>query len=404
MAVKFPQADVPRYADGASIRGGADLWDTRAGDVLDNDFFAAAAGPEDVRPKDAEWDWDEITPPDAIPTGYQNADAAVVARPRGPDLDWDWSIVVEDDLAIDQAVAQAAVVQAPAYPDAWDWDEVLQPELVPTGYQQADAAAIVAPSKPADHEWDFASDFGGEDGWNNHYTAYDPPAVYDADWDWNECLFGEWIQLGYQQANAPAAPDPIQPRDAEWDWGEWAPADLVVTGYQNADAAVVGSSARPPETEWDFGADFGGEDGWNNHYTAYDEPRIPDMDWDWDECAYGEWIPTGYINADPAPVVVPPQPADDAWDWFEQIDDEWRAEDYQASFIPPSLVLCVEGAWNWDELCEDDYWECDRSQFTGTLVWPDPSTVTEGVQYGPNGIEYTGTARRGGGGVFMRRR
>lgn len=39
---------------------------------------------------------------------------------------------------------------------------------------------------------------------------------------------------------------------------------------------------------------------------------------------------------------------------------------------------------------------------SGTAVWPDPSTVAIGVQYGPTGIEYTGTATKGG--MVMRRR
>jgi hypothetical protein len=38
-----------------------------------------------------------------------------------------------------------------------------------------------------------------------------------------------------------------------------------------------------------------------------------------------------------------------------------------------------------------------------SLVWPNPSDVRLGVQYGPTGTEYTGELT-GGGGVFLRRR
>lgn len=32
----------------------------------------------------------------------------------------------------------------------------------------------------------------------------------------------------------------------------------------------------------------------------------------------------------------------------------------------------------------------------GTIIWPDPSNVADGVQYGPTGVEYTGTLVGGG--------
>ena len=100
---------------------------------------------------------------------------------------------------------------------------------------------------------------------------------------------GDTILTGYQNTNGTAPPSPVQQMDADWDWDEVLAPELAPMGYQQANAAVVSNPAQQPQEDWDFASDFGGEDGWSNHYTAYDLPQVFGFEWDWDEFVGGDF-------------------------------------------------------------------------------------------------------------------
>jgi hypothetical protein len=241
-----------------------------------------------------EWNWDEVVQSDFVVLGYQNSNA-VAAVQNPPGVDWDWGEHAPADViptGYQNADAAAAANPLLCASHEWDWDETIYSDVTPTGYQNADAAVAANPAQQPQEDWDFSSDFGGEDGWSNHYTAYDLPQVFGFEWDWDEFVGGEFTPIG----------------------------------YQNADFTPPVALSQPADLDWDFSSDFGGEDGWANHFTNYDAPTVYDAEWNWDECVFGEFQVLGYQQAD-------------------------------APQVPPTLVLNLEGAWNWDEFGEDDWQE-----------------------------------------------
>lgn len=357
----------------------------------------------DVRPQDADWDWSEALSTDSIPSGYQNSDATpvltqafgdewdwnesvddewqadnqlqavVIARPLSED--WDWSETVDDEWATDQTLQSVVVVTSQTLNDDWDWGEFVSSDAFGGGYQQADNAAAAGPSQSSDVDWEWDA-LDGEDGWSNHFTNYDPLSdqAYELDWDWSEALEDDWatdqvtianvaivpdaIQQAFEEfsedvnddwwtehvtvANVAVVTDPIQHTSAEWDWDEILFSDVVTSGYQQADNAVVANSDQQPQTDWDFDSDFGGESGWNNHYTAYDpETQTFDDPWDWDESCEFEWQDeSGPVVANNAPVVSPIQHTSAEWDWDETVENEWQ--DYRdAGVVPDGPIVPV---------------------------------------------------------------
>lgn len=299
-----------------------------------------------------EWYWDEVTQPDFIPLGYQNTNLVI----SPPSDEWDWNEIAPSDLIITGYQQINSVPSTRQEDTEWDWGEQLSSDIVPSGYQQINAIVSVQ-TQLVQEEWDFTSDFGGEDGWSNHFVNYDVPTIYDDVWDWDEVLPSETIPLGYQNSSVVVSISPIQQMDADWDWDETVVSDVISTGYQQVDLVVVINSSQQPQEEWDYSSDFGGEDGWSNHFTNYDVPAVYDLDWDWDEV----------------------------------LEDEFFVEDVQLSIIPPSLLLNKEDPWDWDEYGNDN-WEVDYYLHQFIIVqYPPPWEVMYGVQYGPTGVEYTGT-------------
>lgn len=320
-------------------------WDDHADDEWHVDQLAQALVLNTGRANDTDWNWDEALQPEFVALGYQNSD---YTQPTPVYFDdWQWDDHAEDEWPVDQTTQLLAVNTARAIDTDWDWNEVVYPEVVSTGYQQVDNTPAPSASQPPDIEWDFSADLAGEDGWTNHYTAYDP-------------------------ANSERA------IDTDWDWNEFVTPEFVVLGYQNADVAVVADSAQQPQTDWNFDADFGGEDGWTNHTTAYDATRPYELDWDWSQCGADDWWI--YENQKPVQAAVSGQASGSEWDWEESVDDELAPEEFRNTNAVALPSQPPEDQWL-DDDCDDSWWIEER---IGNDVTPQPTTDISGALVGRN--------------------
>jgi len=305
------------------------------------------------QPQDTVWDWDEVLSPEIISGGYQQADNAPAIDPiQHTDGGWDWSEPIADEWAADQVISVTAAVSPIQYSNhEWDWDEVLSPEIVVNGYQQADNTPAPSPDQVFDTGWEFEA-VSDEDGWSNHFTNYDPIAtqlVGDA-WDWDDQVSDDWLVDQVTVANAEVITDPVQHTTAEWDWDEVLYPDLIVSGYQQSDNAITPNTEQQAQTDWAFDADFGGEDGWNNHFTNYELPGFVREDaYQWDEFAEDEWWVNQPQIASVAPIVNPIQHTSAEWDFDEYAEYEWHIDGsgpVVADYVPvPDVTDTHDGFW-----------------------------------------------------------
>lgn len=276
----------------------------------------------------------------------------------------------------------------PRFFDEWQWDDVTPPDPVVLGYQQADNF----PAPPPDDAWNW-DDTVDEELYLDAFLqdVYAAP-VTDSEWDWDEAVYAEPIPTGYQNANGIAPPSPVQQMDAEWDWDEVLAPELVPMGYQQADAAQVAAPAQTFGQEWDFDesvedewlADFASgpvgangvlilaqvfDDAWldddlDDEWLVDESQRAPapasqqpvEDAWDWDEVTDDDWA------IDDAQQTLVAAQADDAWDHFGDLgEDEWTAESHPVgiSFLQPRPTL--DDAWDWGEDVDDE-WPTDEGQ------------------------------------------
>ena len=233
-----PEIDAIQHTD--DVWGWDEYLDDQWGVDESPTIPVAAASP--VTYNDAPWDWDEVLSPEIVVNGYQQADNTPAPSPDQVfDTGWEFEAVSDEDGWSNHFTNYDPIVVDPIQHthSEWDWDEVVYPDLIVNGYQNADNT----PEPSAD-------------------------AAYNDAWDWNEQVYDEWTTDETLGANYVAPVDPVSYNDAEWDWDEVLFSDVTVSGYQQADVEIVPGTDQP-QTDWDFES-IVDEDGWSNHFTNYE--------------------------------------------------------------------------------------------------------------------------------------
>lgn len=237
-----------------------------------------AQDPSEI-PVDDAWPWQQDETVEAFePDEYtQSADPT-------PDDVWPWTDDADDPLPDDQA-PQDAVVSAPLpIDDGWVWDAEVPPDVVPTGYMQAE----LLPRQEGDSvDWDWSEDGGHLFDWTDDYPSVNlvasGPLTPEDPWHWeSDAVEDEWVDFIER---------------------------VGPNGATGADRSVLGN----PRLQ-----------NLLRRRDDFDISPTNDYDWAWlpivDDDTW--WHDTEFYNSN-AGAALPALGPDDAWDWFGDITDEF---------------------------------------------------------------------------------
>lgn len=89
--------------------------------------------------------------------------------------------------------------------------------------------------------------------------------------------------------------------------------------------------------------------------------------WDW-----AEELPDDFWQEEQVPVIadviIPPSQVEDVWDWAEELPDDFWQEDQAPVVANVNLLLSSEDAWDWTEEALDDPWREEQAPVIADLI------------------------------------